>query len=187
VRAHSAHQPIGAIDGRDTHLKDRESTARLELKPLPAAAAAALPHDRETAARLLEATLPPSWPQPDLLDLLPIQAAATSVEERFGVWVMIERETNDVVGDVGFMGPPADGIVELGFSVISDRRRRGYATEAARAMVEWALREPAVRRVVAQCDTDNPASIRVLERAGFVRTGEGDGQIGWSTRATDQP
>lgn len=167
-------------------LNDHESTARLELKPLPAAAAAALPHDRETAARLLAATLPSNWPQRDLLDLLPIQAAATSEEERFGVWVMVERETNHVVGDVGFMGPPDDDIVELGFSVIIDRRRRGYATEAARAMVEWALREPAVRRVVAHCDADNPASIRVLERVGFVRTEEADGQIGWSSRAVHE-
>jgi [ribosomal protein S5]-alanine N-acetyltransferase len=154
-------------------------TVRLDLKPLPAASAAALLEDRETGAVLLGATLPSAWPQNDLLDVLPMQAAAGRDQERFGVWVMIERETNGVVGDVGFMGLPDDGVVEIGFSVIPDQRRHGYATEAALALVNWALREPGIRSVVARCDADNEASIRVLERVGFVRTGEADGQIRW--------
>ncbi|MHB8649207.1 MAG: GNAT family N-acetyltransferase, partial [Gaiellaceae bacterium] len=67
-----------------------------------------------------------------LLDVLPLQAAAAPSDECFGVWVMIERDTGTVVGDVGFIGPPDEsGIVEVGYSVIPDRRRRGYATEAA--------------------------------------------------------
>jgi len=157
----------------------RRGIVRLDLKPLPAAAAAALPDDRETAAQLLGATLPAAWPLRDLLDVLPMQAAAGPDQERFGVWVMIERETNGVVGDVGFMGPPDDGVVEIGFSVIPDRRRRGYATEAAQAIVDWALHEPGIRSVIARCDADNEASIRVLERVGFVRTGKAGGQIRW--------
>ena len=47
----------------------------------------------------------------------------------------------------------------------------GYATEAARAIVAWALSLPAVRRVWATCDTENVASARVLERAGLVLEG----------------
>ena len=89
----------------------------------------------------------------------------------FGVWVIVERATGTVVGDIGFMGPPDDrATVEIGYSVVPDRRRRGYATEAARAMVGWALRRPDVNAVVAGCDEDNVASIRTLERTGFDRT-----------------
>ena len=165
------------------HLRHR--TARLDLQPLPAAAAAALPDDREKAAELLGATLPPAWPQSELLDVLPMQAAAEPDQERLGVWVMVERETNEVVGDVGFMGPPEDGVVEIGFGVIPDRRRRGYATEAAEALVDWALRERGIRSVSARCDADNEASMRVLERVGFARTGEADGQIRWHIEVAD--
>ena len=155
-------------------------TDRLELYPLPAAAAAALPHERETAARLLAATLAPAWPQIDLLDVLPVQAAAAPGDERFGVWVMLERETGTIVGDVGFMGPPqVDGSLELGYSVIPDRRRRGYATEAAQAIVGWALRQPGVTTALAHCDRDNEASVRTLERIGFERTGKAEGQLAW--------
>ncbi len=71
---------------------------------------------------------------------------------------------------------------DFGYSVIPDRRRRGYATEAARAIVAWALDQPEVEVVVASCDPDNAASIRTLERIGFRRTGEADGQIQWQYR-----
>jgi len=155
-------------------------TERLELRPLPAAAAAALQEDREGASRTLGAALPDAWPQPDLLDVLPLQAAAPAENERFGVWVMIERDSRSVVGDIGFIGPPDEnGSVEVGYSVVPGRRRRGYATEAARAIVEWALRQPGVQVVVAGCDSDNAPSIRTLERVGFRRTGEANGQIRW--------
>ena len=155
-------------------------TERLELRPLPARAAAALPEDRKEAARILGAILPAEWPQPDLLDVLPMQAAASSEAERFGVWVMIEAESGTVVGDIGFMGrPDASGSVEVGYSVIPDRRRRGYATEAARAIVEWVLTDPSVAVVVAGCEEANDASIRTLDRIGFRRTGQTNGEIRW--------
>ena len=158
----------------------RVLTERMELRPLPAIAAAALPEDREEASRILGAALPVEWPEPDLLDVLPLQAAASQETECYGVWVMIERESGSVVGDVGFIGPPDEnGSIEVGYSVIPDRRRRGYATEAASAIVEWALSEPGVQVVVAGCDRDNEPSIRTLERLGFQRTGEANGQLRW--------
>src|SRR5687768_8038528 len=155
-------------------------TTRLALRPLASAAARALPADRETAGRLLGVTLPPEWPQADLVDVLPLQAAAAHNEERFGVWLMIERESNTVVGDIGFIGPPGeDGTVEIGYSVIPDRRGRGYATEAVRALVDWAFGRPGVGAVTAGCDEENVPSIHILKRIGFVRTGQTDGQLRW--------
>jgi ribosomal-protein-alanine N-acetyltransferase len=134
-------------------------------------AAAALLDDREEASRILGATLPVEWPQPDLLDVLPLQAAASAEAESFGVWLMIERESLSVVGDIGFLGPPDEaGSIEVGYSVIPNRRRRGYATESAAAIVEWALSQPNVQAVVAGYDRDNAPSIRTLERLGFHRT-----------------
>jgi GNAT superfamily N-acetyltransferase len=125
----------------------------MELRPLPASAAGALQEDRDKASRILGAALPSGWPRSDLLDVLPLQAVASANDEHFGVWVMIERDSGGVVGDIGFIGPPDKcGSVELGYSVIPDRRRRGYATEAARAIVAWALHQPGVRLVVAGCD-----------------------------------
>jgi ribosomal-protein-alanine N-acetyltransferase len=158
---------------------DRRS-ARLDLRPIAPRVAAALLADRELAAGLLGATLPPEWPQPDLLDLLPILAAADPEPSGFGAWAMVERASNMVVGDLGFLGPPEDGLVEIGFSVLPDWRRRGYATEAVRTLLAWAVQQPSVREVVARSDADNIGSAGVLEGAGFSRTGEADGQLTWT-------
>jgi ribosomal-protein-alanine N-acetyltransferase len=152
---------------------------RVVVTPLPVEAAAALPGDRPAASRWIGASLPEDWPQADLFDVLPIQAAASPEDEPFGVWLIIERDTNTIVGDIGFLGPPDDGAVEIGFSVIVDRRRRGYASEAAGLLVAWAFRQPGINVVVARSDPDNIASARTLAAVGFSRLDETDGPVRW--------
>ena len=53
----------------------------------------------------------------------------------------------------------------------SDRRVKGYATEAVTALARWALTEGGMQRVWLTANTDNIASIRVAEKAGFLREG----------------
>ncbi len=155
-------------------------TERLELRPLPPAAAVALPRDREGAARLIGATLSDQWPQPDVVGILPRHAGLDEDDARFGIWVIVERASGVVVGDIGFHGPPGDDrTVEIGYAIVPDRRRRGYATEAAGAIAQWALRQPEIDTVTAGCDPDNQPSIRTLERSGFERTSMDDGQLRW--------
>jgi len=161
----------------------RIRTDRLELVTMPAAVAAALPEDRVTAAGLLGSSLADAWPLPDLLDILPMQASVEPDLEAFGAWVIVERDTNTVVGDIGFLGPPVGGEIEIGFSVIPDRRRRGYASEAARSLVDWAMDQPGISEVVARSDVDNEASARTLTAAGFSHDGERDGVNHWRRAA----
>lgn len=153
---------------------------RLDLLPLDPRAAAALPDDRVLAARVIGAQLAADWPARDLLDVLPMQAAAAPENARFGVWVIIERDTSTVVGDIGFFGPPgADQTVEIGYSVAPYRRGRGYATEAARTLLGWALGQPGINSVVAGCDSTNLPSVRTLERLGFSRVEAVGDQLRW--------
>ena len=49
---------------------------------------------------------------------------------------------------------------------------RGYAGEGVRAMLDYAFRQMGLARIYAQIKTNNAASVRVAERAGFVRQGE---------------
>jgi RimJ/RimL family protein N-acetyltransferase len=60
---------------------------------------------------------------------------------------------------------------DVGYLLGREHWGRGYATEAARAIVEWALATPAIRRVWATCDTENVVSARVLERIGMQLEG----------------
>jgi ribosomal-protein-alanine N-acetyltransferase len=161
-------------------------TNHLELKPLPLHAAAILPEDRQAAGDALGAQLAHEWPDPHLHGVLKRHAGGSADAECFGVWVMIERSSNTVVGDLGFRGPPDEtGTIELGYSVVPSRRRRGYATEAAAALARWADAQPTVRIIVAGCDPANVASVRILENVGFERTGEASGEIRWRYRGED--
>jgi RimJ/RimL family protein N-acetyltransferase len=87
-------------------------------------------------------------------------------------WYAIRRrtalQTAALVGVAGFVGPPdASGIVELGFSVLPSLRGHGHATEMAAALVDYALAQPAVERVIAHANITNRPAISVLLRSGF--------------------
>ena len=85
---------------------------------------------------------------------------------------MVLRGKAEVVGDIGFHGPPdAEGMVEIGYSVAEPWRRRGFATEAALALSAWAARQPGVRRLRASVAPDNVASLRVAAQLGLTEVG----------------
>jgi RimJ/RimL family protein N-acetyltransferase len=103
--------------------------------------------------------------------IAPLLAAQPTWLGPFGHRLIVERESGLVVGSLGLFWPPTDGEVELGYGVVPSRRGRGYAPEAARALAAHASTAPEVETVFANVETANPASVRVLEKAGFVRTG----------------
>ena len=89
------------------------------------------------------------------------------------VWVMESKErAGEAVGNLSFKGLGEDGRVEVGYGLREGCCGKGYMTEAVRAMAEWAVAQPGVTRVEAETEAGNGASRRVLERAGFVETGE---------------
>lgn len=85
----------------------------------------------------------------------------------WGVWLVRLKETGEVIGDIGFKGnPDSSGAVDIGYGFLPQHRGKGYATEATRALVEWAFAHGA-GRVTAETLRDNHASIRVLRKNGF--------------------
>ena len=86
---------------------------------------------------------------------------------------LVHRDTDTVVGTVGFKGPPAaDGVVEIAYGVDSDHQGKGYATEAAEALVNYAFGSARVRVVRAHTLPRPNASTRVLTKCGFRHIGE---------------
>ena len=159
----------------------RVRTERLDLLPIPPAAAAALPGDRATAQAELGSALPPTWPHAALLGVLARQGSLRDGQERFGAWCIIERTADVVIGDIGFDGPPdADGIVEIGYSIDPGWRRRGMAGEALAGLLGWVDREADVTGVIACCSPDNTPSIRLLEAHGFRRAGLRGDELRWA-------
>jgi len=73
---------------------------------------------------------------------------------------------------IGMIAAHPDGFkVEIGYVLARPHWGRGYMTEAARAIVSALLAQPNVYRVFAVCDLQNPASARVMEKAGMQREG----------------
>jgi RimJ/RimL family protein N-acetyltransferase len=130
--------------------------------------------DREAASTLLGAEVPAGWPDEELQGLLDLYEPSLP---GFGPWVVIGREERAVVGSAGFVGRPNDdGELELGYGIVEQHRNRGYATEAAAALVAWALQQPGVECIVARSEVANDASTRVLEKVGLHRAST-DGEI----------
>jgi len=96
----------------------------------------------------------------------------------YGYWAVEEKASGRFVGDVGLanfqreMEPPLGDLPEAGWVLSPSVHGKGYATEAVRAVLDWSdanLKTP----VVCILAPENPASIRVAEKSGFVKQGEG--------------
>jgi [ribosomal protein S5]-alanine N-acetyltransferase len=99
--------------------------------------------------------------------------AATELDPWLFGYAVIERGSGAVVGSAGFTGAPgADGVVEIAYGIDGEYQRRGYATEAAGALVGYAFGSDRVRVVRAHTLPASNASTRVLEKCGFERVGE---------------
>jgi len=90
--------------------------------------------------------------------------------EWYAIW-MVTRHDGVQVGDLSFKGFNEDGSVEIGYGIIDEFQGQGYATEAVKAAVNWALKQAGVLRVEAETEPDNKASQRVLAKCGFVPSG----------------
>ena len=90
----------------------------------------------------------------------------------WGPWLVLEKNSDKVVGDIGFKGRPnAENTVEVGYGILPQFQNKGYATEAVKEIIKWAFSSEQVTRVVAECLEDNLSSVKVLEKLGMNRTG----------------
>jgi len=88
-----------------------------------------------------------------------------------GDWLaaaVVERESGVTVGDVAlFWVSERDRTAEIGFIFDPRHQGKGFATEAARALVDWAFGTAGMHRVIGRTEARNIASNRVLEKLGL--------------------
>ena len=109
----------------------------------------------------------------------------------FGFWTVEEKKSGSLVGVVGFRIPQDDGIrgvdyyvlslsdknswndtLEIGYHIFPEYRRKGYASEACRAVIEYAREEFGIIRFIARIGKENIVSKKMAESLGFVETEE---------------
>lgn len=109
-------------------------------------------------------------PSPKWLEQL---RAANSPDVWKHGFAIVHQADNLVIGACGYKGPPdTDGIVEIAYGVAPDFQSRGYATEAALALIEFAVKSGHVRIVRAHTLPEANASTRVLTKCGLKCLGE---------------
>lgn len=86
---------------------------------------------------------------------------------------VVDLEKDTVVGTCGFKGPPtAEGVIEIAYGISPEHQGKGYATEAAQSLTDYAFGSGKVRVVRAHTRPEPNASTRVLTKCGFRRIGE---------------
>jgi [ribosomal protein S5]-alanine N-acetyltransferase len=159
------------------------ATSRLILEPITLSVVeATFRGDRSAIEDLVRAKIPEAWPGRALierafcasLDAIRSDPATRLWGDRLMIAEHEEDKSRIVVGSVVFHGRPADGMAEVGYGVEERYQRNGYATEATRACVEWALLQEGIVGVTATTPPWHLASIRVLEKSGLVRVGMED-------------
>lgn len=88
----------------------------------------------------------------------------------YAIW-MVELNDGTHIGEMCYKGLSKEGVTEIGYGISKKYRGYGYATEAVSALVDWAFSQCYVCRIEAETEESNIASIRVLEKCGFVRNG----------------
>ncbi|WP_053220301.1 GNAT family N-acetyltransferase [Virgibacillus senegalensis] len=158
------------------------STERLEMHTLTADMMEAVLKGGPELERNIPFHTGSEWPLEVYKKLFPykIERFRTYPSENDWEGLIVDKADKRIVGDMGFKGGPnEEGVIDLGYSIIPSCRGKGYATEMGKAMVEWGLKQPGVKKVMASCDPDNAASIRVLEKIGFQQTIQTDDSIYW--------
>lgn len=165
----------------------------MKLVPVGRELARALLADRKLAADLAGGLIHRDFPNADLAVKLPAFAqrlddAANLALGRtaprdpagWGLWLFRYETERLIVGAASFTGPPnAAGEVELGYQIVPAHRRRGLTAEACAALIDWAFHDTATSAVIADCSTDNTASIRTLQKLGFSHDRKTRERIYW--------
>jgi ribosomal-protein-alanine N-acetyltransferase len=137
--------------------------------------------DRAAVEQLADYRVPADFPNAGARRLVRLRRDQLAQRPSWSPWLLraiVLRETQAMVGYVNFHGPPgvndigASDAVELGWTVFPRHRRKGYATETARALMDWATSAHGIQRFVSSTTPDNAPSLRVHEKLGFARTGQ---------------
>ena len=135
---------------------------------------------------VLNLTKGKSWPDEDVMDTLPrIIDNLNKVEYPTGYesWMIIKKENSEIIGDCGFKGfNSEEENIDLGYGIIKEERRKGYAEEAVSEIIKWAFSNKIVKEITANCLTENVSSINLLNKFNFIKLKTENDMIYWNLR-----
>jgi ribosomal-protein-alanine N-acetyltransferase len=145
---------------------------RVRLLPVTLAHLTAFERDRGELSALLHSPIPDGWPE--FPEAIPHTASVLKTNPDDAGWWMhffFDDQTNVLVGSGGFAGRPHNGVVELGYEIAPEHRRRGYAIAAVKALLAKAAATGEVASVIAHTLAVDERSAGVLRATGFAEAG----------------
>jgi [ribosomal protein S5]-alanine N-acetyltransferase len=104
-------------------------------------------------------------------DLLPNIEDPNKDSLFYTMWLVIEKSKKSIIGGICFHGEPNEnGEVEIGYGTDDKFRNKGYMTETIAGLIQWIRDNKKVKAIVAETDSENISSIKVLERNNFKVT-----------------
>lgn len=91
-------------------------------------------------------------------------------ENGFGLYKMVVKSSNKSIGICGLVNRPTLPNVDIGFALLPDFERQGYAYEAAQATMDFAKTELSLKTILGITHSENLASRRLLEKIGLQHT-----------------
>lgn len=123
------------------------------------------------------------WPDDEVLDTLPkIINKLSEVDSPTGFesWMIIKKDSKEIIGDAGFKGFNIEEFnADLGYGIIEIERRKGYAQEAAKALIKWAFSNKKLKEITARCMADNINSMNLLNKLNFKLVKKDNEMIHW--------
>jgi RimJ/RimL family protein N-acetyltransferase len=157
----------------------RIHTRRLDLIPATEEILTSDLHDHAALARLLDTTVPAIWPPGEMNDEVLaefVRMMSAKTDPFFSCWYWVldtPGKNGRVLVGCGGIGSAIDspGTVLIGYSVLEEFQGNCYATEAVGGMIPVIFQDRRISRIMATTYPELKASIRVLEKNGFVCTG----------------
>lgn len=95
-------------------------------------------------------------------------------------WIAIDNSSKIIVAELGFKGIPNNkGEIEIGYGTMPRQQSKGYMTEAVAGMIQWVSGRADVEYVLAETNENNHASIRVVQKNGFVQFAKKREMLWW--------
>jgi RimJ/RimL family protein N-acetyltransferase len=161
-------------------LTETVRTERLVLRPYRPEDADPVFRACQDPENLRWLTLPSPYTPADAEEFVEVTTVSVRTEQR-GLFTAVEAD-GEFMGSAGLHFSPGLLGPGIGYWMAPWARGHGYASEAARALADWALRHGAAR-VHLFADVDNPASQAVARRAGFREEGVVRACIPYRTRS----
>jgi ribosomal-protein-alanine N-acetyltransferase len=160
------------------------SNARLTLKPLSASQLALFLSDQATLSTDLKMPICQDIIDGNVTRAINIKLARMAnvdfgLHEWCTYWLIIIRVVPVGAGLIGFKGyPDTEGKTEIGYGIGAAYRNQGYMTEALGLMCGWAFTHYECQVLTAKA-VSNPASARVLAKAGWQKIRQGEKSSDW--------